>query len=173
MIAAISPRTNGSREVIASTLSRLTCAVPVKSPSRPPVPGDGVQAAELDPELSENSGAVLYNREEAALPSASESARPPSRRPAPPRDPLRTGRSRYCAQTAGVGTTMVTAVRRAVEELSAHLVTDLAGRMQAAVVRGRQGAPLHPEEGSPSSSSSATTATPPGRACRMTALVHR
>ena len=38
MITAMSPSTTGNRDVIASTLSRLTCAVPVNSTWRPPGP---------------------------------------------------------------------------------------------------------------------------------------
>ena len=36
MITAMSPSTTGSRDVMASTLSRLTCAVPANSMLRPP-----------------------------------------------------------------------------------------------------------------------------------------
>jgi hypothetical protein len=38
MITAMSPSTTGNRDVMASTLSRLTCAVPANSTWRPPGP---------------------------------------------------------------------------------------------------------------------------------------
>ena len=47
MITAMSPSTTGSRDVMASTLSRLTCAVPANRTSRPPGPADGMQRVEL------------------------------------------------------------------------------------------------------------------------------
>ena len=47
MMTAISPSTSGSREVMASTLSRLVCAVPVKSTCLAAGRRDRVQAVEL------------------------------------------------------------------------------------------------------------------------------
>ena len=47
MMAAMSPSTSGSRDVIASTLSRFTCAVPVMSTCLPAGVGHRVQVVEL------------------------------------------------------------------------------------------------------------------------------
>ena len=59
MITAMSPSTTGNRDVMASTLSRLTCAVPANSTSRPPGPWTACRPSSWASEDSENSGAVL------------------------------------------------------------------------------------------------------------------
>src|SRR3954454_14480984 len=59
VITAIRPSTAGSRDVIASTLSRLVCAIPVNSTGRPAGPGTACSRSSWICEASENSGAVL------------------------------------------------------------------------------------------------------------------
>ena len=53
------PSTSGSRDVIASTLSRFTCAVPVMSTCVPAGVGTACRLSSWSSERSENSGAVL------------------------------------------------------------------------------------------------------------------
>ena len=69
MMTAMSPRTSGSRDVMASTLSRLTCAVPVMSTCLPAGVGTACRLSSCVSERSENSGAVLSTVRK-ALPSA-------------------------------------------------------------------------------------------------------
>ena len=59
MMTAISPSTSGNRDAMASTLSRLICAVPVKSTCLPPGVGTACRRSSWVSERSENSGAVL------------------------------------------------------------------------------------------------------------------
>ena len=59
MTTAMSPSTTGNRDVMASTLSRLTCAVPANRTSRPPGPRTACRPSSWASEASENSGAVL------------------------------------------------------------------------------------------------------------------
>src|SRR5262249_39777464 len=58
------PSTTGSRDVMASTLSRLICAVPVISTALPLGPGTACRRSSCASERSENSGAVLSTRAE-------------------------------------------------------------------------------------------------------------
>src|ERR1700730_1548932 len=59
VITAMRPNTAGSRDVMASTLSRLVCAMPVRSTGRPAGPGTACSLSSWVCEASENSGAVL------------------------------------------------------------------------------------------------------------------
>ena len=59
VIAAITASTAGSREVIASQLSRLICAIPVICTCWPPGPATACNRSNWVSEASENSGAVL------------------------------------------------------------------------------------------------------------------
>src|SRR4051794_25718499 len=59
VIAAIRPSTAGNRDVMASTLPRLVCAMPVRSVGRPAGPGTACSRSSWVCEATENSGAVL------------------------------------------------------------------------------------------------------------------
>ena len=59
MMTAIRPSTSGRVDVIAFTLSRLVCAVPVNSTVRPPGPSTACKRSSWVSEASENSGAVV------------------------------------------------------------------------------------------------------------------
>src|SRR4029453_6665954 len=59
VITAMRPSTAGNRDVMASTLSRLVCAMPVRSVGRPAGPGTACSRSSWVCEASENSGAVL------------------------------------------------------------------------------------------------------------------
>jgi hypothetical protein len=59
VIAAITASTAGSREVIASQLSRLICAMPVICTCWPPRPVTACNRSNWISEASETSGAVL------------------------------------------------------------------------------------------------------------------
>src|SRR5258707_14456298 len=68
VMAAISPKTSGSRSVTASTLSRLTCATPAISTDRPAGPATSCNRLSWGSDACENSGAVLLTVRN-ALPS--------------------------------------------------------------------------------------------------------
>ena len=59
MMAAINPRTRGSRERMASTLSRLVCARPPNSTGRPPGAGTSCRRSSWFSDASENNGTEL------------------------------------------------------------------------------------------------------------------
>ena len=68
------PSTSGSRDVMASTLSRLICAVPVISTCWPAGAGTACRRSSCASERSENNGAVLSTVRN-ALPWNSSGAR--------------------------------------------------------------------------------------------------
>src|SRR5690348_3822981 len=59
VITAMIPRTIGNRDVIASELSRLTCATPVNSTCCPAGGGTARNRSSCDSDASLNNGAVL------------------------------------------------------------------------------------------------------------------
>ena len=147
MITAMSPSTTGNRDVMASTLSRLTCAVPANSTSRPPGPWTACRPSSWASEDSENSGAVLRTVRY-ALPPATWTGDTPATSGNPSQIrcvPVDLG----FGQTTGVGHHDGHRGGGVVGELGAHLITDLVGR------RGRRQypivgeSPLHPEERGP------------------------
>ena len=142
MITAMSPSTTGNRDVMASTLSRLTCAVPANSTSAPAGALDCVQAVEL------GLGGFGEQRRGAAHRQVRAAAGNLDRRH--PGHVGHAGQIRCVpvdlgfGQTTGVGHHDGHGGRGVVGELGAHLVTDLVGRRGRPAAPDRRGTPTSP-----------------------------
>ena len=143
VIAAMTARTMGTREVTAWAVSRLIGVVPVRSACRPAGPGTACSSSSCVSEACEYSGAVLVTVRK-ALPSltpgrgrgrsdkAAADERPIRRRHRRHRGHLRELRCVAAhlsgADPVGVGNDNGHVRRQVVREIGAELITDLARR---------------------------------------------
>ena len=190
VMTAISPSTPGSRDVMASTLSRLICAMPVNSTGRPAGPGTACSRSSwVSRGVGEQRRGAADGQERAAVAPprwpptggptsvpADERARsaltPPKRR-APGTARRRSARDRPVSGRRRRGS------RRSPRSPSCRRSRRATGRRPDAPTptcgsTRSSGKPhLTPRNGAPSTSSSATTARPIGSARRMTNFVDR
>ena len=162
MMTAMSPSTSGSRDVMASTLSRFVCAVPVMSTCLPAGAWHRVQAVELRLRLvGEQRSRAVDGEERAAgelVRRAPTAGRPGCRRrmfrsgrTPPKRRAPETGRRRSLSMSVALmplvsGTTIVTAASelwtKSLPQLVADLVRGGRGRQHAIVGK----SPAHAQE---------------------------
>src|ERR1700738_980589 len=187
-IAAMTPNTSGSLDVIAAALSRLICASPVTCTDLPPGGATACTPSSWASEASVNSGAVLpmvSNALASFIPVAAGGGPGtlPSTNVPPGADTADTSVTRdsdsaYWSSSAGgkptaSGMTTVTLVDESTAKLLRSSSPTCRADSDCGSTRSSGKPHLIPRNGAPSSSSRATIARPAGIDRRITNLVDR